>query len=172
MTSPSLFSTSPHSTLHSWTWSQNPLRAHSHGVPPSPPVREPRLQQTPGTCLPLVRGWGMPPRNCATKSQPLTPAMPVSPPASPPGSEAAVRSGAWRCCGNPSTSGGGSQTCPVGWWFRRSGRTPCSRPGTEPAGPVVRARSARAHWQRRSSPSVGWDAHLGATNSAEQQIKT
>lgn len=95
----------------------------------------------------------------------LKPATPVSPPASPPESEAAGRWAAWRCFGSPWVSGGGSRTCPVGWWFRQSGQTPCWRPGTEPAGPAVAARSAQTHWLRHSSPSVGWDARLEAANS-------
>lgn len=95
----------------------------------------------------------------------LKPATPVSPLASPPESEAAGRWAAWRCFGSPSVSGGGSRTCPVGWWIHQSGQTPCWRPGTEPAGPAVAARSAQTHWPQRSSPSVGWDARLEAANS-------
>lgn len=99
----------------------------------------------------------------------LKPATPVSPPASPPESEAAGRWEAWRCFGSPSVSGGGSRTCPVGWRFRQSGQTPCWRPGTEPAGPAVAARSAQTHWPQCSSPWVGWDARLEAANSWKTQ---
>lgn len=108
-------------------------------------------------------GWDMPLDKCAARPRPLKPVTPVSPPAFPPVSEAAGRWGASQWSGNPSTSGGGSQTCPAGWWFRRSGRTPRLHPGTE-HGPAEAARSAETRWRPSSSPSAGLDAPLEATN--------